>query len=165
MARRAAAHTLELVPERRGGRAGSRTERRQSVDVTLCASDRMLLTVEEAADRLGIGRSTMYQLIAGGLVDTVRVGRLRRVEPEALAAYVARLRRAPHPAAWRRGPEARVTDRSTSTWCGCPRDQSMIVQPPPSNAVTTERQPTEASKPVFERALSGLVYVRSVTSS
>jgi excisionase family DNA binding protein len=58
----------------------------------------MLLTVEEAADRLGIGRSTMYQLIAAGLVDTVRVGRLRRVEPEALAAYVARLRRDPDPA-------------------------------------------------------------------
>ncbi|MGQ0631581.1 MAG: excisionase family DNA-binding protein [Sporichthyaceae bacterium] len=54
--------------------------------------DRMLLTVEEAAAALGVGRSLMFELIAAGDVETVRVGRLRRVRPEDLRAYVMTLR-------------------------------------------------------------------------
>ena len=50
--------------------------------------DRMLLTVEEAATALGVGRSLMYELIATGAIDTVRVGRLRRIRPDALQSYV-----------------------------------------------------------------------------
>lgn len=50
--------------------------------------ERMLLTVEEAAAVLGVGRSLMYELIAAGNIDTVRVGRLRRVRPEHLQTYV-----------------------------------------------------------------------------
>ncbi|MGQ0842977.1 MAG: excisionase family DNA-binding protein [Sporichthyaceae bacterium] len=50
--------------------------------------ERMLLTVEEAAAVLGIGRSLMFELIGNGVVDTVRVGRLRRIRPDALRAYV-----------------------------------------------------------------------------
>jgi excisionase family DNA binding protein len=95
----AAVHTLELVPQRRKSQRGHKTQPPQSVDVTLRTSDRMLLTVEEAAERLGIGRSTMYQLIAAGRIDTIRVGRLRRIEPDALATYIARLRQHPDPAA------------------------------------------------------------------
>jgi excisionase family DNA binding protein len=98
----AAVHTFDLVPQRRTTHCARRTEPRQSVDVTLRTSDRMLLTVEEAAERLGVGRSTMYQLIAAGLIDSVRVGRLRRIEPDALATYIARLREHPDPAAWPR---------------------------------------------------------------
>ena len=41
----------------------------------------------------------MYQLIAAGRIDTIRVGRLRRIEPDALATYIARLRQHPDPAA------------------------------------------------------------------
>jgi excisionase family DNA binding protein len=33
----------------------------------------------------------MYELIAQGAIKTVRVGRLRRIRPEALAEYVASL--------------------------------------------------------------------------
>ena len=50
--------------------------------------DRMLLTVEEAATAIGVGRSLMYELIATGAIETVRVGRLRRIRPAALRAYV-----------------------------------------------------------------------------
>ncbi len=50
--------------------------------------DRMLLTVEEAAAALGVGRSLIFELIAGGAIETVRVGRLRRVRPEDLRSYV-----------------------------------------------------------------------------
>ena len=94
MAKPATVHRLELVPPRRGSQK-RKEQARQVVDVTLRTSDRMLLTVAEAAERLGIGRSTMYVLIADGQIDTVRVGRLRRIEPEALSAYISRMRHQP----------------------------------------------------------------------
>jgi excisionase family DNA binding protein len=48
--------------------------------------------VDEAAQRLGIGRTLMYSLISAGEVQAVTVGRLRRVPSEALTEYVDRLR-------------------------------------------------------------------------
>ena len=47
------------------------------------------LTVEEAARRLGVGRTTMYALVASGEVPSVTIGRLRRVPAEALKEYIA----------------------------------------------------------------------------
>ncbi|WKK27575.1 excisionase family DNA-binding protein [Streptomyces olivoreticuli] len=58
-----------------------------------------LLTVEEAARRLQIGRTTCYRLIASGELESVPVGRLRRVPAEAVPEYVARLRLANRSAA------------------------------------------------------------------
>jgi excisionase family DNA binding protein len=52
----------------------------------------VLLTVEEAAQRLRIGRTTCFALIRTGALESVRVGSLRRVPAEAIAEYVARLR-------------------------------------------------------------------------
>ena len=52
---------------------------------------RTLLSVEAAADQLSIGRTTMYALIKTGAIESVRVGRLRRVPASALTDYVARL--------------------------------------------------------------------------
>ncbi|MFF7641498.1 excisionase family DNA-binding protein [Streptomyces canus] len=52
----------------------------------------VLLKVEEAARRLRIGRTTCYALIRSGELESVPVGRLRRVPVDAPAAYVARLR-------------------------------------------------------------------------
>ena len=57
-----------------------------------------LLTVEEAARRLRIGRTTMYALISTGTVESVTIGRRRLVPPECIAAYVAELRSPGHPA-------------------------------------------------------------------
>lgn len=51
----------------------------------------ILLTVEEAARRLSIGRTKMFALIRTGEVETVPVGRLRRVPVTALHDYAARL--------------------------------------------------------------------------
>jgi excisionase family DNA binding protein len=53
---------------------------------------RLLLTVTEAADRLGIGRSLLYELLAEGQVESIHVGRLRRIPTDALAAYIDRQR-------------------------------------------------------------------------
>jgi len=47
------------------------------------------LTVEEAARRLGVGRTTMYALVASGEVPSVTIGRLRRIPAQALNDYVA----------------------------------------------------------------------------
>ena len=55
---------------------------------------RTLLSVEAAATQLSIGRTTMYALIKTGAIESVRVGRLRRVPASALTDYVARLAKA-----------------------------------------------------------------------
>jgi excisionase family DNA binding protein len=52
---------------------------------------RTLLTVEQAAEQLSIGRTTVYALIKSGEITSVHVGRLRRVPADALDAYVRRL--------------------------------------------------------------------------
>ncbi|MFD5317886.1 excisionase family DNA-binding protein [Streptomyces sp. NPDC127098] len=52
----------------------------------------MLLTVEEAARRLSIGRTTCFALIGSGELESVPVGRLRRVPADAVRDYVTRLR-------------------------------------------------------------------------
>ncbi len=55
------------------------------------APPRTLLSVEAAATQLSIGRTTMYALLKTGAIESVRVGRLRRVPAEALTAYTTRL--------------------------------------------------------------------------
>jgi len=52
----------------------------------------LVLTIEEAARRLGIGRTLMYSLVMSGEVESVTIGRLRRIPLECLTEYVARLR-------------------------------------------------------------------------
>ena len=52
---------------------------------------RVLLSVEEAAQRLNVGRTTVYALIKAGDLVTVKVGRRRLVPAEAVDAYIAAL--------------------------------------------------------------------------
>ncbi|MEV7700786.1 excisionase family DNA-binding protein [Streptomyces sp. NPDC086779] len=54
----------------------------------------VLLTVEEAARRLGIGRTLCFRLIGSGQLESVPVGRLRRVPADAVHDYVTKLRQA-----------------------------------------------------------------------
>ena len=89
MAKPQTVHRLELVPPQRRGSSRGPVGQRQLVDVTLRTSDRMLLSVEEAAERLSISRAQMWRLISRGEVSSLHVGRLRRVEPEALAVYIS----------------------------------------------------------------------------
>lgn len=52
---------------------------------------KLLLTAEEAAHLIGVGRSKMYELMASGAVTSVKIGVLRRVPTSALEEYVAAL--------------------------------------------------------------------------
>ena len=52
----------------------------------------LLLGVRDAAHVLGIGRSTLYELIAAGEIEVVHIGRSARVPVVALQAFVDRRR-------------------------------------------------------------------------
>lgn len=52
----------------------------------------VLLTVEEAARCLRVGRTTCFALIRTGELESLMVGGLRRVPADAPAAYLARRR-------------------------------------------------------------------------
>lgn len=52
---------------------------------------RLLLRVEEAARSLGISRSRVYELLAGGEIRSVKIGTSRRIPRLALHEYIARL--------------------------------------------------------------------------
>lgn len=52
---------------------------------------RLMLTVEEAAAALRIGRTNMYALLKRGEIESELIGRLRRVPVVAVEAYIARL--------------------------------------------------------------------------
>jgi len=51
----------------------------------------LLVTVEEAATLLRIGRTTAYELVMRGTLQSVKVGRRRLVVREGLGRYVAEL--------------------------------------------------------------------------
>jgi excisionase family DNA binding protein len=53
--------------------------------------DKVLLTPEEAAQTLSIGRSKVYELLRAGALASVRIGASRRIPVEAIRAYVAAL--------------------------------------------------------------------------
>jgi excisionase family DNA binding protein len=53
--------------------------------------NKILLTVPEAAAVLAISRSKLYELLAAGVVRSVRIDGSRRVPVEALETYVANL--------------------------------------------------------------------------
>ncbi len=54
--------------------------------------ERIVLTVEEAAERLGVGRTLLYALVRSGDIESIAIGRLRRIPLDALDEFVSRLR-------------------------------------------------------------------------
>lgn len=54
--------------------------------------EKLLFSPQEAAELLGVGRSQMFELIARGDVESVKIGRLRKIPRDALTSYVERLR-------------------------------------------------------------------------
>jgi excisionase family DNA binding protein len=54
-------------------------------------SDEVLISVEEAARRLGVCRSFLYPRVLRGEIPSVKLGRSRRVPVAALEKYVGKL--------------------------------------------------------------------------
>ncbi len=54
--------------------------------------EKLLLTIDEAAQRLGIGRSHTYVYVLRGDIPSVKLGRSRRVPVAALDEFIERLR-------------------------------------------------------------------------
>lgn len=52
---------------------------------------KLLLTVEEAAQALGLGRTVFYELMMRGKIASVKIGYARRVPFSALQAFVQEL--------------------------------------------------------------------------
>lgn len=62
---------------------------RRSYDVTEL---KLLVTPEEAARRLAISRSRLFHLMASGELESIKVGRSRRIPVKALEEFVDKLR-------------------------------------------------------------------------
>ncbi|GEL18622.1 helix-turn-helix domain-containing protein [Pseudonocardia asaccharolytica] len=53
--------------------------------------DRVLLTAEEAAEALHVGRCTVYDLIRTGQLQSFKIGKLRRVPVDAVREFARRM--------------------------------------------------------------------------
>lgn len=53
--------------------------------------ERVLLTAEEVADALRIGRCTVYDLLRTGQIQSFKIGKLRRIPVDAIHEYARRM--------------------------------------------------------------------------
>jgi len=63
----------------------------ESSSISPYSGESLLLTVEEAAALLRIGRTTTFELVMRGQLESVRIGRRRLVVRDGLQRYVAAL--------------------------------------------------------------------------
>ena len=56
--------------------------------------NKLLLTVRETAEMLSISRAKLYELLGGGVIESVKLEGSRRIPREALEEYIEQLRRA-----------------------------------------------------------------------
>jgi excisionase family DNA binding protein len=61
------------------------------VDEVMSDAGTKLLTPEEAARRLSIGRTLMFSLLHSGAIPSVKIGRARRVRVQDLDEYIRTL--------------------------------------------------------------------------
>ena len=61
------------------------------VNESFVADDQLLVTPEEAARRLSVGRTTIYELMSSGELQSVNIGRCRRVPVSSLSLFVNKL--------------------------------------------------------------------------
>jgi excisionase family DNA binding protein len=52
------------------------------------STEAVVLTVKEVADLLSVGRTTVYDLIKGGRLASITIGRLRRIRYADVVAYL-----------------------------------------------------------------------------
>ena len=58
---------------------------------SVITGDQLLVTPEEAARRLSVGRTTIYELMASGELQSVNIGRCRRVPVSSLSSFASKL--------------------------------------------------------------------------
>lgn len=56
----------------------------------MAEDSRLLINIPEAAARLAIGRSTLYELIETGEIPVVKIGNAVRIQPSVLKEWVER---------------------------------------------------------------------------
>lgn len=78
--------------EAEGRSMDNSASRRQPSPVESSAGPRVLYTVTEVASLLGLGRSKTYELVMSGIIDSVTIGRSRRISAAELARFVNELR-------------------------------------------------------------------------
>jgi excisionase family DNA binding protein len=85
----------EEAPTSDTNRARSRTEPRSPAEgrVAGASRGRLLLTFDEAAEMLGIGRTSLYRLVWAGRLTPVRIGRSVRFSCAQLEVFVSSLER------------------------------------------------------------------------
>jgi excisionase family DNA binding protein len=76
---------IHAVPTDRANPLGH--DRKESDDM-----DRLLHTIPDAQEQLGIGRSTVYELIASDVIQTVKIGRRTLIAHDELQRYVRSLK-------------------------------------------------------------------------
>ena len=60
--------------------------------MTIAAGEKLLYSPDEAAELLGCSRAWVFELVARKELESVKLGRLRRIPHDALVAYVQGLR-------------------------------------------------------------------------
>ena len=55
---------------------------------TTVGTRKLLLTPVEAAEKLAVSRTKVYELMAAGLLRSIRIGRSRRVPVDALGDFI-----------------------------------------------------------------------------
>ncbi len=66
-------------------------ERKTKVSNTFEVADKLLVTVEEASAILSIARTRIFKLIAAGEIESVKIGKSRRIIKDSLNSYVERI--------------------------------------------------------------------------
>jgi excisionase family DNA binding protein len=75
-------------------------------------SEKLLLTIGEAADRLSLGKTFVYELVMRGELESLKLGKARRIPIEALERFIQAKR---HEHGYTEAPSARrlrLIDRS-----------------------------------------------------
>lgn len=63
-----------------------------AVDSAVGPPHKLLYGIDEAGPMIGVRRSKIYELIASGDLESVKLGKRRLIPADSLAALVARLR-------------------------------------------------------------------------
>jgi excisionase family DNA binding protein len=74
--------------------------------------ERILLSIVEAAEIVGVGRTTMYAYIGAGELEVTHVGRLAKIHREALEDFIRRLREGAVPSPTKRAPGTDEAERT-----------------------------------------------------